>query len=201
MMTAAAAAARAALLAQAVNGEGGRGGGPPQGPFPAGSIRPAALNSGYLYLPPGAAAASAAWAAAGARFGHLGTYPLSLSHATLSYPYSLSAAGAGAGAHGPGAGGKASSLLEIPSGGGAAAMRGLSVEAALREAHLGVSVAGKLAAHHQHHGHHLHLHHGGGGGVVRGPSNGGGGGVLFSPARELDGIRSPGECFFLVELS
>ena len=152
MMTAAA-AARAAMLAQAVNGEGGRGGPPPPGPFPTG-IRPAALNSGYLYLPPGAAAASAAWAAAGARFGHLGTYPLSLSHSTLSYPYSLSA-------HSPS---KAS--LEGPAA-AAAAMRGLSVEA-LREAHMGV--AGKLSHH-----------------AVR--PNGG----LFSPARDLDGIRSPGE--------
>lgn len=138
MMTA---AARAAMMAAAGDARG------PPGAFA--GLRPSTLNTGYIYLPPGA---SAAWAAAGARFGHLGTYPLSLSHTTLSYPYSLSA-------HTPS---KAS--LEA-----SAAMRGLSVEA-LREAQLGVG--GKLTGH--------------------GRPNG----SLFSPARDIDGIRGPGEFFF-----
>lgn len=132
------AAARAALLAA------GNDGRVHPASFPVAGMRPATLNSGYLYLPPGA---SAAWAAAGARFGHLGSYPLSLTHTTLSYPYSLST-------HAPG-----KVTLET-----SAAMRGLSVEA-LREAHLGMG--GKLAAR----------------------PNGG----LFSPARDIDGIRGQGE--------
>ncbi|PVD20955.1 hypothetical protein C0Q70_19118 [Pomacea canaliculata] len=135
MMTA---AARAAMMAAAGDARG------PPGAFA--GLRPSTLNTGYIYLPPGA---SAAWAAAGARFGHLGTYPLSLSHTTLSYPYSLSA-------HTPS---KAS--LEA-----SAAMRGLSVEA-LREAQLGVG--GKLTGH--------------------GRPNG----SLFSPARDIDGIRGPAQ--------
>ncbi|XP_070201727.1 iroquois-class homeodomain protein irx-2-like isoform X2 [Littorina saxatilis] len=151
MMTAA--AARAAMLAQAANSEGR---GPPPGPFPAG-MRPAALNSGYLYLPPGAA--SAAWAAAGARFGHLGSYPLSLSHTTLSYPYSLSS--------------HAQSKASLDGPAAAAAMRGLSVEA-LREAHMGkLSAAAAAAA------------------AAAGHHPGRPNGSLFSPARDLDGLRNP----------
>lgn len=142
MMTA---TARAAMLAASNEARG------PPTAFPTG-IRPGALNSGYLYFPPGA---SAAWAAAGARFGHLGGYPLSLTHTTLSYPYSLS--------------------THIPSKApmdGHPAMRGLSVEA-LREAQMGLGH--KLSAHAR--------------------PNGG----LFSPARDIDGIRGPGVSSRLVE--
>ncbi|XP_005100239.1 iroquois-class homeodomain protein irx-5 [Aplysia californica] len=133
----------------------------PQRPIP---------NQGFLFLPPGATAHWPAAAAAASRFAGLGgAYPLSLTHSTLSYPYNLASPGAAAARAG---------LEAVHAQAAQLAARAAAAEGGARDgggasaAAAAAAAAEKLAS--------LHPP------FPRIPTS-----ALFSPARDLDGVRPP----------